>query len=171
MGLCNGHYQQQWAGKPLTALRRRSSPGSPSTRDSQGRKLCIECESWQCEVQFCVSVKASDGRHQYCKTCMRNRKYVARYGVTYEQVAELRRRQGGRCGLCAAHENDLRQPLHVDHDHSHCSSTQGCPKCVRGLLCQACNAAIGLMDDSPERLIDAATYIQNFRDRNLISTT
>lgn len=171
LDLCQAHHGQRWAGKDLKPLRRRSSPGASAIRDAAGSKLCVGCGTWRSEDQFCVSVKATDGRHSYCKTCMRNKKYVARYGVTYEQVTEFRRLQGGRCGLCGVHESDLRQPLHVDHDHSHCSSTEGCPECVRGLLCRACNAAIGLMEDSPERLIAAAAYIQNFREQNVIAPT
>jgi hypothetical protein len=34
---------------------------------------------------------------------------------------------------------------------------------VRGLLCQPCNSAIGLMDDSPGRLVAAAEYIRTAR--------
>ena len=47
------------------------------------------------------------------------------------------------CGMC--HEPfEEGQLIHVDHDHA-CrpEKIRSCRKCVRGLLCHACNAALG----------------------------
>lgn len=159
--LCDAHVQQHYAGKPFTPIRRRSSPGTPSLRDELGRKLCIECDTWQPVDQFCVSVKASDKLHNYCKSCMKNKKYVARYGITSEQVAALKAEQNGCCKLCGIHEEDTEQGLlYVDHDHAHCSAKNGCPECVRGLLCRDCNIGIGHFHDDTALMILAVEYIR-----------
>jgi len=59
-------------------------------------------------------------------------------------------KQGGVCAICA------RIPLpdkllHVDHDHG--------TGVVRGLLCQQCNHAIGLLGDNPSTLRAAVQYL------------
>ena len=75
-------------------------------------------------------------------------------------MQKLRADQGDCCKICGTHEDELPNRLFVDHDHAHCTATQGCPGCVRGLLCQPCNSAIGLMADSPGRLVAAAEYLR-----------
>ena len=58
--------------------------------------------------------------------------------------------QGGRCAICLR-----RRRLAVDHDHRHCPGQEGCPTCVRGLLCFPCNGALGELggDDNIPRLL------------------
>ena len=57
-------------------------------------------------------------------------------------------RQAGRCALCA---RELRHP-HVDHDHESGR--------VRGVLCSACNTALGVLGDNPAGLRRALTYLE-----------
>lgn len=54
--------------------------------------------------------------------------------------------QEGKCALCGRSEATYRQ-LVVDHDHSCHPGGGGCPKCVRGLLCQRCNIRMNGVDD------------------------
>lgn len=74
----------------------------------------------------------------------------ARYGITVEEYEALLERQNGVCGICGAEPGSRR--LATDHAH-----TTGR---VRGLLCDACNQALGFMKDDPERLIAAAIYLR-----------
>jgi hypothetical protein len=68
-------------------------------------------------------------------------------------------RQEGLCLVCRG-----RYPLHgkdglaVDHDH-----TTGV---IRGLICPACNGAIGFMRDDPQRLRSAALYLERAKRAN-----
>jgi hypothetical protein len=66
------------------------------------------------------------------------------HGLTPAEVDALRVRQGGACAICR--RTGLR--LVIDHDHTHCGGTEGCRRCVRGLLCARCNGALGWLGDS-----------------------
>lgn len=57
------------------------------------------------------------------------------YGITMDQWDEMFASQHGRCGICW-HEN---RRLVVDHDHA--------TNKIRGLLCNPCNAALGVFRD------------------------
>lgn len=59
--------------------------------------------------------------------------------------------QGGVCKVCKRPPND--KQLAVDHCHKTGK--------VRGLLCTACNFAIGLFQDDPETCEAAAAYLRN----------
>jgi hypothetical protein len=82
----------------------------------------------------------------------------ARYGITVEQFEELKRRQGGVCAICGQPETLVRQgglcELTIDHDHE---TGQ-----IRGLLCNNCNRAIGLLKDNTQVLRSAAAYLERF---------
>lgn len=65
------------------------------------------------------------------------------YGITAEQYWGIYEFQGGRCALCRLATGKARR-LAVDHDHELAKThdhpiDQGCPLCVRGLLCKRCN--------------------------------
>ena len=53
-----------------------------------------------------------------------------------------------KCKICG---NKPQKPLHVDHCHE--------TKKVRGLLCHQCNVALGHMNDDPQRLEKAISYL------------
>jgi hypothetical protein len=68
-----------------------------------------------------------------------------RYGISVEVWNLLFEKQEGKCSACKQASK-----LHVDHDH-----TTGR---VRGLLCQKCNCALGLLDDSFSRIAYLLEY-------------
>jgi hypothetical protein len=78
-------------------------------------------------------------------------------GITQEDYDALLNAQGGTCAICHVPEN--KGHLAVDHDHSCCSGRHSCGKCIRGLLCSKCNKGIGLLNDDPELLGAAVTYL------------
>ena len=62
----------------------------------------------------------------------------------YEQTLIV---QGGHCALCTSVPEGRR--LQVDHDHECCpceGTRNTCGKCVRGLLCEKCNGALGYLE-------------------------
>lgn len=71
-------------------------------------------------------------------------------------------RQGGGCAACGS--TDPRNPKGwcVDHDHTCCAGgRKTCGRCIRGVLCFPCNAALGAIQDDPDALLGLLAYIKN----------
>lgn len=86
----------------------------------------------------------------------------AKYRLSLESYKAMLAEQGGACAICRVDApTDIRTSrFHVDHDHACCpTSSKTCGKCVRGLLCHACNTALGNFQDDPKRLIAAVAYL------------
>ena len=82
------------------------------------------------------------------------------YGMTLEQYEARVEAQGGCCAICRLPPN---RPHGLVIDHCH-DSTE-----VRGLLCDSCNTAIGLLRDDPERLRRAASYLDASRAISVVA--
>lgn len=89
---------------------------------------------------------------------------LRKFGVTLERFNEMLAAQGGLCAICRRNEpySDGRRWC-IDHDHRCCPGDRSCGKCVRGLLCSQCNHAIGLLQDDPEIVRTAASYLESYR--------
>lgn len=81
----------------------------------------------------------------------------SRYGLTVEGRTKMLAAQRNRCALCP--RSLTVRTAHIDHDHA-CARGRGS---VRGLLCRACNVALGMFGDSPSRLRGAAAYLERHR--------
>lgn len=71
-----------------------------------------------------------------------------KYDISLEEYEDMFRKQDGKCRIC----NDPYDSLHVDHDHATGD--------VRGLLCNNCNAGLGMFKDSPELMVKAIKYLK-----------
>jgi len=106
--------------------------------DTRGKRSCLECRKM----------------HQKQRPARRP-DYLKKYGLTLEKYDQLLEEQGGGCAIC--HEPPTGRRLHVDHDHNCCD--KGCENCVRGLLCQMCNQALGMLRDDVKLLSAAIQYL------------
>jgi len=79
----------------------------------------------------------------------RSAKLKSKYGITINEYSELFEAQKGVCKICG-HEHE-RRPLNVDHCHS--------TGRIRGLLCDKCNLAIGLIGDSKDLAMVIVRYL------------
>lgn len=80
----------------------------------------------------------------------------SRYDLSREEWEDLLKSQGGVCAICK--EESIR--WHTDHDHSCCPpDKKTCGKCVRGILCNRCNQAIGLLKEKAENFQNAMEYL------------
>ena len=70
--------------------------------------------------------------------------------VDYERILA---QQGGGCAICGRVPGS--RHLHVDHDHDTGD--------VRGLLCFACNVAIGHLRDDPMIAVRLIDYLERYR--------
>lgn len=116
---------------------------------------------------------ANTTKSTYCRSCIAAyarekrlldpEKYAARdrkarikwlYGLSVEEVDAMLASQGYKCANVGCDQTPETQPkgvLRIDHCH-----TTGK---VRGLLCHQCNAALGLLKDSHDRITGLLAYI------------
>lgn len=74
------------------------------------------------------------------------------YGITGETYAGMVLEQGNLCAACGTPASETqRKKLFVDHCH-----TTGK---IRGLLCQKCNTALGMVEDDVTRLAALISYL------------
>lgn len=78
------------------------------------------------------------------------------FGISVKEYEEMLVKQNYRCAICGKHQSEMGKVFDVDHDHSTGK--------VRGLLCNSCNLAIGLLKDSCDLLIKALTYLKEKSD-------
>lgn len=95
------------------------------------------------------------------------------YGITEEQYQKIYQAQGRKCYICQRATGTGKYRLAVDHDHALAKLhdhpvEQGCPLCVRGLLCRKCNRdVLGHLRDEIAALQRAIKYL-NFPPARLI---
>lgn len=77
--------------------------------------------------------------------------YQSEYGLTYQQVEDMKMAQGYRCAICETIFLSTKD-AHVDHSH-----TTGK---VRQILCSSCNLGIGKFKESKETLQKAIEYLE-----------
>lgn len=91
-------------------------------------------------------------RHPRIGEWRKRDKLKSKFGISLEEYNGLLQRQGGACAICGV--LPISRSLAVDHDHA--------TKRIRGLLCTKCNIALGYMNDDPEVLRKAASYLEMF---------
>lgn len=118
--------------KKLADRKRRASRGQcfDCPRKAQkGRRYCGKCQQKRRQ--------ATVRRHDRDPEFRRRRHARERYGLSWEQVERMRKRQKCRCAICKNPEPippTRRTRLHIDHDHK---TTK-----ARALLCSKCNTAV-----------------------------
>ncbi len=165
------------------ALPRKRKPMGPVPADRDLPKKCTRCGIEKPHSEFGISRKAKGNSiavyRSHCKECSstraqqwywenvdraasnKRRSNLAQYGLTLEQYEELHIAQSGVCAICgegepAAHGRTGRKfLLSVDHCHE--------TGIIRGLLCQRCNRAIGLLNDNTDLLKKAIDYLERRR--------
>ncbi len=79
------------------------------------------------------------------------------YGITMEQYNELLLKQNNACAICGNLETKIYKKtgvimkLSVDHNHTNGK--------IRGLLCNNCNMALGILKESKKTLIKMIKYL------------
>jgi len=149
------------------------SPLEPRKKFCHNCKKGFEYHGYTPKSRECASCSdpALPGQGQkYCATHKLTRdgdsqsglaQKAGKYSVTMDRLEEMEIEQGNRCAICGQ-VNSTGRSLSVDHNHSCCPGTKSCGKCVRGLLCDLCNRAVGLMRDNPSYLRSAADYLEKY---------
>lgn len=177
LGYCSGHYRHVSRGVPLRPLKDHGSLpdicGASGCRRPTVTPRAVVCATHQdnlrsgreigpigsyeargVECDFPGCVRPVNSRH----VCSKHAQIMRKYNLSLERYVSLV--QGG-CAICGSCDGGNGRGLHIDHDHSCCSGDRSCGACVRGALCHKCNSALGLLDDSPGRMIACADYVMN----------
>lgn len=132
---------------------------------SEGRcKLCRDIYQKRyvglvrsCATPLCNALAFRKGT--YCQRCGYESNLRNRYSISLENYGWLAYSQNFNCALCLKPlEFSTRRGAVVDHCHK--------TRQIRGLLHGACNTAIGLFEEDPVKIEQAALYIRNFLNRS-----
>lgn len=133
--------------------------------DTRTEKRCTMCKDTLSVNEFYLN-KRSDGQQWYsswCRPCTAqysvDKRSLYLHRIPLEKFQAMVAAQGGVCAIC---KRPPRRKLTVDHDHDCCPGYKSCGKCYRALLCETCNAALGLFGDNVEWLQAAIDYLKEF---------
>lgn len=123
---------------------------------SDKRTTCKDCDVLLTEENQYPSCRK---RGQYCcKKCWNQRFYFAvkkgKYGISLNKLAKILESQGYKCAICDSHMTQAQACV----DHCHTSGR------IRGILCNTCNAGLGMLKDSMEILQKAIYYLDDRSD-------
>lgn len=137
-GLCSGHWKR-WSATgvwPTTPLKVQSGHGP----------LGGPCQRTDCP-------KDSRGGLHYCTRHYYRLRRLQDLGLNFETCDALWTAQGCVCAIC-------QDPIDIEHtnthvDHNHITGE------VRGILCNRCNMAIGLLREDPKLFAAAVDYLRS----------
>lgn len=123
-----------------------------STRRFGIAYICLECTAIKNKAVREKDRKAynksmSDWKDSK-KDRLKEKRYIKKYGINLNEYGEMYSSQEGKCAIC----NDSFESLVVDHCHKSGK--------VRGLLCLACNTALGFFRDKIASLESAILYLE-----------
>jgi len=126
------------------------------------RKRCQSCQDlyWDKPKTCRECGEPRRSGNELCSACQTWFTQANRYGLTSRQLKDMYDRQANRCAICERLQG--KRKLSVDHDHLCCPGATSCGKCVRALICNPCNVALGMMKDNADTLRRAADYLENF---------
>jgi hypothetical protein len=119
---------------------------SKTSKDGKGYR-CKECDT-------VARKKWSQDNPERAKESRRGRLLKNRYGITIKDYDALLEKQGGACGICKASSNRHLNNSAFSVDHCHQTGQ------IRGLLCNQCNRALGMFNDSEELIQKALDWLR-----------
>lgn len=153
-GLCNTHYRRQKR-YGMTGLPPRSTVVKPQPFACKQCGLTLGPK----RSGFCSPECRQAWEHWERKKTHR-RRWLKPYGLTEETFDQRIADQRGRCRLCD-------EPLDLDADDfrdiniDHVDLPDG-TRFVRGILHRKCNVGMGHYDHDPDRIRDAADYLEKY---------
>lgn len=126
-----------------------------------GQRRCARCREYLDPDEFTTRTDRNR-RVSYCRACQRaynqERRLLSHFGISWDDYELLLACQDFRCAICKG--KPRKYMLAVDHDHKTGE--------IRGLLCSRCNhKLLGSANDDPQRLRDAADYLEQFAPRDV----
>lgn len=119
---------------------------------------CYSCAGELPKQSFGISPRTGQ-RLRKCRECVADLRRRNKHRMTLEQKVERVTEQNG-CAICGTKQPGTKGWA-IDHDRSTCHpGDYSCADCRRGILCFACNSALGYAADDPVRLRRMADYIE-----------
>ena len=137
-------------------------------------KKCSKCKNYKEEIDFSKDKYTKDRLRRWCKDCdkksywnnrehykkyylsnkekIRNIQLLREYGIDLKEYIEIFDIQNGIC----ANPSCNNSAEHLDHNHATGK--------IRGFLCQSCNQALGMLDESRNKIIGLIEYLEMFGD-------
>lgn len=118
-------------------------------------KIDFAAFDWKLTSPYCSTCRKDNSTKDYLK----NRSHLKnRFGITVDDYNLMLKNQNHCCAICKKPESIIgtklnKSPIRLAVDHCHLT------KRIRGVLCQRCNAAIGLFFDNKEFLNNAIEYL------------
>lgn len=125
--------QKKWREANPEKVKARNERGNRARTPEQHREYMREWRKLQPEKAKSVDLKK-------------------RFGIGIDEYRAKEAAQGGMCAACGNPPGA--RALAVDHDHD--------TGVIRDLLCDRCNTSIGLMGESPERLLGLIEYLRKW---------
>jgi len=141
------------------------------------QKKCIQCEEKKELIEFRKRFRGKNKNiyfESYCKNCERlntkswsqenkeRRKEITlkkdlkrNFDLSLEDYYKMRKEHNNQCAVCKVSKSKSGRRLAVDHCHN--------TKLIRGLLCNECNTALGLLGENVERMYKLIEYISKFK--------
>lgn len=131
------------------------SRAATATSNAVYRSQCKTCQAEQARSWYANNLeRAQENRRRFNLSNI--------YGMTVAEYDAILAKQGNVCAICGNGEpgahGRTRKQFRLSVDHCHDTGR------VRGLLCQRCNRAIGLLGDDPVVLRKAITYLLRGRE-------
>lgn len=149
---------------------RKCNKSEPDIQIAPKRRICLDCkrQEWR---EYAASNKDKrktalkewqESHVEYRKLYDTNQKLIKNYGITLEEYNVILKKQNKVCAACFKPESVVFKgkikALAVDHCHI--------TNVVRGLLCNRCNVALGMLLDDVERVKLLYEYILSKSRRN-----
>src|SRR5271165_2557013 len=91
-------------------------------------------------------------RKDHVNKSYRKNKCLGRYGIDINDYNELLSKQNSCCANCGRNQIEFTRALAVDHNHKTGK--------IRGLLCNGCNTALGLLKENEQYIINLLEYLR-----------
>jgi hypothetical protein len=139
-GCSSPHYGRDYCYNHYARFKRKGTPGPP-----QRLRDPLPADGI-CKVKDCTKPIRNGG------WCDRHSQVRWKYRIDPNDFEEMRSNQNYSCMVCRKPEGKFPDTLNVDHDHK--------TGRVRGLLCSACNRALGNVKDNVEVILNLVKYLQ-----------
>ena len=113
--------------------------------EKQKRKIWYEKNKSKVSLKGKADRQANPDKHKF-------QRRLKKYGITREQYSQKLEENSHKCEICKSPFTDT--PA-IDHDHDTLA--------FRSLLCDNCNTALGLLQDSPEVVKSSETYLRKYK--------